>query len=153
MIIVKGRSVSFDLVDGGKVDAPAAYGMMHDPTGRAWKKNSVLVAPFEKLGDEVDGDKYSRDYLGHTHLTHAGDVKLPPKALSSWTYEGEVERIWYTRTGRKNGGKRFQHAFNKMGLQRLVRGRGKARLYSLRGVYRLELSRGAVLDSRGYVFP
>lgn len=153
MLIVKGRAVSFDLVDGAKIDAPAKYGMMHDPTGRTWKRTSVLIAPFEKLGDETDGDKYSRDYLGHSHLTHAGDVRLPPKELSAWTYEGEVERIWYTRTGKKNGSKRFQHEFNKSGFQRLVRGKGKARLYSRGNVYRLELPRGAHLDSRGYVWP
>lgn len=153
MLIVKGKAVSFDLTDKTKIDAPADHGMMHDPTGRTWKKTSVLVAPFKKLGDETDGDKYSRDYLGHSHLTHAGDVRLPPKELGAWQYEGEVERIWYTRTGKKNGGKRFQHKFNAIGFQRLVRGKGKARLYSRGNIYRLELSRGAQLDSRGFVHP
>jgi len=153
MLICKGKAVSFDLADGGKIDAPASCGMMHDPTGRYWKKTSVLVAPFEKLGDEVEGDKYSKDYLGRTHLTRAGDVRLPPRELSAWTYEGECVKVWYTRTGKKYGGRRFQHEFNKAGLQRLVRGRGKARLYSRGSVYRLELPRGAVLDARGIVWP
>jgi hypothetical protein len=153
MLIVKGRAVSFDLTDGGKIDAPASYGMMHDPAGRYWKSTSLLVAPFEKLGKDVDGDKYSKDYLGASHLTRVGDVRLPPKRLTDWCYEGEVERIWYTRTGRKYGGKRFQHAFNKPSLARLVKGRGRARLYSRNGCYRLELPRGAIADGRGFVWP
>lgn len=153
MIIVKGRTVSFDMVDGSEVDAPSSAAMMHDATGRYWKRTSVLVGRFAKSSETTDGDKYSRDYLGHSHLTHVGDVALPPRDLSSWQYEGEVERIWYTRTGKKNGGRRFQHQFNKAGLQRLVRGRGKARLYKCGAWYRLELPQGAQLDSRGYVWP
>lgn len=152
-LIVKGRSVSFDLVDGYKIDAPAAWGMIHDPTGRYWKRTSVLVMPFDKLGAEVEGDKHSRDYLGRTHRTRAGDVRLPPRPLGEWKLEGAVSKIWYTRHGAKHGGKRFQHSFNAPSLARLFKGRGKVRLYSRTGAFRLELSRGAMLDARGYVWP
>ncbi len=152
-LIVKGRSVSFDLVDSTKIDAPAAYGMIHDPTGRQWKRTSVLIAPFQKGGETVEGDRFSKDYLGRSHMIHAGDVRLPPRALSDWTLEGEVKRIWYTRTGAKYGGKRFQHEFGKMSFARLVKGKGRARLYSRGSTYRLELPRGAILDSRGLVWP
>jgi hypothetical protein len=154
MIIVKGRAVSFDMVDGSEIDAPARNAMLHDPRGRYWKRNSILVAPFKRGGGgEVDGDADSKDYLGRTHLTRVGDVPLPPKELSTWTYEGEVSEIWYTRHGAKYGGKRFRHAFNKSVLGRLVKGTGKARLYSRGSLYRLELPRGAIVDGRGLVWP
>lgn len=153
MLIVKAHSVSFDLTDGTKMDAPARHGMMHDPTGRAWKKNSVLVGPYERLREESDGDKYTRDYLGRTHQVHVGDAKLPPKALGEWTTEGDVERIWYTRTGKKNGGKRFQHGINGFWLARLFKGKGRAVLYKHGAWLRLELPRGAILDSRGFIWP
>ena len=153
MLICKGRSVSFDLADGSGIDAPAQNALLHDPTGRFWKSTSILVAPFSKGRDEVEGDSYSKDYLGRSHLTRAGDVRLPPKALSLWQYEGEVETIWYTRHGKKYGGKRFRHEFNRPSLARLVKGRGRARLYSLGSAYRLELPRGAIVDGRGLVWP
>ena len=153
-LIVKGRTVSFDMTNGDEIDALKSHGMMHDPSGKYWKRTSVLIGAFSKApASPTDGDKYSKDYLGHTHLTHVGDVQLPPRELSSWTYEGEVDRIWYTRTGKKNGGRRFQHQFNKAGLQRLFKGRGKARLYKHGAWYRLELPRNAQLDSRGFVHP
>jgi hypothetical protein len=153
LLIVKGKAVSFDMTDGSGIDAPARSAMLHDPRGKFWKKNSILVAPFKKLGQTSDGDSDSKDYLGRTHLTRVGDVPLPPKELSAWTYEGEVSEVWYTRHGAKYGGKRFRHAFNKSLLGRLVKGRGKARLYSRGSLYRLELPRGAIVDGRGFVFP
>jgi hypothetical protein len=152
-LIVKGKSVSFDLIDGSKVDAPAAWGMIHDPTGRKWKRTSVLVMPFEKLGEETEGDSHSQDYLGRTHLTRVGDVRLPPKSFGDWKLEGEVSEIWYVRTGRKYGGKRFRHRFNAPSLARFFKGKGRVRLYSRSGSYRLELPRGASVDGRGYVWP
>ena len=161
MLIVKGHAVSFDLVDGKKIDAPARNGMMHDPTGRYWKRTSVLVGPYERLSEESDGDKYTRDYLGSgfavrvgdTYLNRAGDSKLPPKALSAWAYEGEVEKIYYTRHGARNGGKRFKHKMNEMSLARLFKGKGHARLYSCGAWYRLDLPRGAILHRAGFVWP
>lgn len=161
MLIVKAHAVSFDLVDGKKVDAPARNGMMHDPTGRAWKKNSVIVGPYERLREESDGDKYTDDYLGRdyavrvgdTYLNRAGDSKLPPKALSAWMYEGEVEKVWYTRHGLKQGGRRFQHGINGFWIARLFKGKGSARLYKYGAWLRLDLSRGAILDGRGFVYP
>jgi hypothetical protein len=161
MLIVKGHAVSFDLVDGDKVDAPAKYGMMHDPTGRYWKKTSILIGPYERLREESDGDKYTRDYLGRnfdvrvgeTYLNRAGDMKLPPKALSAWTYEGKVEKIWYTRHGHKQGGTRFQHEINKPSVVRFFKGKGEGRLYRCGAWLRYDLSRGAISDGRGFVWP
>lgn len=152
MIVCKGFAVSFDLVDGSKIDAPTRNAMLHDPRGRYWKRTSILVAPFKRGSGEVDGDSDSRDYLGKNHLTRAGDVTLPPKELSAWTYEGEVKTIWYTRHGSKARG-RFRHHFNESVVGRVLKGHGKARLYSRGRLYRLELPRGAIADGRGIVWP
>ncbi len=153
MLIAKGKAVSFDMANGDEIDAPARSAMLHDPRGRFWKRTSILVAPFKRGSGETGGDADSKDYLGRTHLTRVGDVPLPPKELSAWTYEGECEKIWYTRHGAKHGGTRFHHTFNKSLLGRLVKGRGKARLYSRGSLYRLELPRGAIVDGRGFLWP
>ncbi len=152
-MIAKGRSVSFDMINGDEIDAPSSYAMLHDPTGKWWPKTSVLIAPFKRGGKSVDGDDFTKDYLGRTHVTRAGSVSLPPKALSEWKFEGTVEKIWYTRHGAKYGGQRFQHGFNQPGLTRLLKGKGKARLYSRGNVFRLELGRNASLDGRGFLWP
>lgn len=152
MLVCKGFAVSFDLTDGTQIDAPKRNAMLHDPRGRFWKRTSILIAPFKRGSNEVEGDDDSRDYLGKNHLTRAGDVALPPKELSEWRYLGEVETIWYTRHGSKAKG-RYRHHFNKSVVGRVVKGYGKARLYARGRLYRLELPRGAIADGRGYVWP
>jgi hypothetical protein len=151
-ILVKGHSVSFDLPTL-EIDARKEHGMMHDPTGRLWKKTSILVGPYWRSKEEADGDGHMRDYFGSSHLIRVGDAKLPPKGLERWRFIGDVEKIWYTRTGKKYGGKRFQHGFNKSLLGRIVKGKGRARLYQLGEWYRLELPRGAIVDGRGFLWP
>lgn len=150
MLVVKAHTVSFDLVDGDKFDAPARDGMMHDEQGKSWRRNSVLVGPYDR--DAIETDK-TIDYLGSGYLVHAGDTRLPPKPLNQWVYLGEVERIWYTRHGARQGGKRFQHQFNKISIAKLIKGTGRARLYSYNRWYRLELPRNLIADRRGFVFP
>jgi len=152
-MICKGFAVSFDLEDGSKIDAPASFALLHDPTGRHWKKTSILIAPFHRDGVDVEPSSAAKAYLGSRHSTKQGDVDLPPRPLSAWDYEGDVEQIWYTRHGSKYGGRRFRHRFNSSGLQRLVRGVGRARLYSHGRLYRLELPRGAAVDDRGFLWP
>jgi hypothetical protein len=152
-MIAKGKSVSFDMVNGDEIDAPASYAMLHDPTGKYWSKNSFLVMPFKKISARATPPKEAEAYLGRTHVIRVGDVSLPPKELSAWKYEGEVAKVWYTRTGKKHGGQRFQHGMNKPGLMRLFRGKRKVRLYSRGNVFRLELGHGAIVDDRGFVDP
>ena len=153
-LIVKGYNVSFDMIDGRQIDAPASYGMIHDPTGRQWKSTSLLVAPYEK-GEEAEGDRHTRDYFGASHLTRMGDIRLPPKSLADWRSEGDVDWIWYHRQGRKHitPTRSKKHKFNKTSLASLLKGKGRARLYSRNGCYRLELPRNAIVDDRGLVWP
>jgi hypothetical protein len=153
--IVKGRACRFEMKDGPDVSCAGA--MIHDPSGRHWPKNSVLCGPFRARVRRASDDEYrgaARDYLGTTHQASVGVVQMPPRSLGEWTYVGEVDRIFYTRTGRKRPG-RYQHPFFKpTALATLVRGRrGKVRLYRRGQFCRLELPRGAQLDNRGYVYP
>jgi hypothetical protein len=154
-LIAKGnRSSAFEMVDGP--DVTVRGGMMHDPSGRWWPKRSVLFGPFranlrDATDEEFDGP--AKDYLGRGHNAKIGTVDTPPKDLASWKYIGDVEKIYYTRTGRKKPG-RYVHEFNKrMALATLVKGRGRVRLYRRGRYVRLELPKGAMLDSRGYVWP
>lgn len=152
MLLVKGRAVSFDLTDGAEIDAPTDSSLLHDPTGRYWKKTSCLVMPIRKDGDEDDGDDFTRDYYGKNYQTRVGDVTLPPKRLDAWRYEGDVEEIWYTRPGKKYPG-RYRHQFNGRNLRTLVKGTGRVRLYSRGSIFRLDMPRGAVADGRGFFWP
>lgn len=153
--IVKGRSTLFEMKDGPNVTC--AGGMIHDPSGRAWPRNSVLCGPFRPRVRAATPEEYrgwAKDYLGSSHRPMVGIVDVPPRTLSEWTYLGEVERIFYTRTGRKRPG-RYQHEFFKStALATLVRGRhGKVKLYRRGRFVRLELPKGAQLDARGYIYP
>jgi hypothetical protein len=153
-MIAKGRSVSFDMVNGDEIDAPSSYAMLHDPTGKRWPRHSVLVAPLKQLGRQTEGNSHTEAYFGRDYLTLVGKVPSPPpKELPAWKYEGEVEMVWYTRIGLKHGGVRFKHKMNKMSLSRLLKGKGKAKLYSRGRLYRMELPRNADLDDRGYIWP
>jgi hypothetical protein len=148
--ILKGRSCKFDMVQGRAVTCSG--GMIHDPTGKRWPRNSVLCGPVRKLGPaEIDGE--ARDYLGSNHKASVyvtGDV---PRELSRWKYIGEVDQIWYTRTGKRYTG-RYYHPFSKpTSIDVMLRGSGKVRLYRLGRYCRLELPRGATLNWRGYVWP
>lgn len=152
--IVKGHSCLFEMKDGGTIRTKG--GMIHDPSGRSWPRASVLMGPFRARVRAATDDEYHGDaksYLGHTHHATIGVVDMPPRGLAQWEYLGEVDRIFYTRTGRKNPG-RYQHPFNKpSALATLVKGTGKVRLYKHGRFMRLQLPRGAQLDNRGYVWP
>ena len=153
-LIAKGRACRFELVDGGAVSV--AGGMMHDPSGRWWPARSVLCGPFKARVRRAEPDEYTgaaRHYLGNSHAAHVGVIDTPPKALGEWEYVGEVERIYYTRTGRKRPG-RYQHPFNKpTALATLLKGRGRVKLYRRGRYVRMDLPPGAILDTRGLVWP
>lgn len=153
--IVKGRSTRFEMKDGP--DVTCAGGMIHDPSGRAWPRNSILCGPFRPRVRTATPEEYrgwAKDYLGSSHRPMVGVVDVPPRALSEWQLLGEVEKIYYTRLGKKRPG-RYVHAFYKpTALATLVRGRGgKVKLYRRGRFVRLELPKGAHLDARGFVYP
>lgn len=152
--IVKGRAGRFEMREGP--DVTCAGAMIHDPTGRAWPKRSVLFGPVRRVRSATDPEVEGagRHYLGNSHRVAVGMVNAPPRSLDGWVYLGEVERVYYTRNGKKYGGVRFQHPFNKPGaLATMVKGKGRVRLYRKGRFCRLELPRGSILDSRGFVWP
>lgn len=151
--IVKGRSCRFEMKEGR--DVTCAGAMMHDPTGKAWPPRSVLCGPIKRRLRTANDDELAgagRHYFGGSYTAKVVEIDAPSRGMAGWRYIGEVERIYYTRTGRKNPG-RYQHEFNRRGLTQLVMGKKKVRLYRKGRFVRLELPRGAILDTRGFVHP
>lgn len=149
MLIAKGTAVMVKLVgERGRRALPGA--MLHDPTGRAWPKCSLLVTSFKKTDAPVD-DGDASDYFGRRYEQRKGEVVLPPKALGEWTEVGQVEKLFYVRGGLSHPGGYF-HDVGKRTLWNLFRS-GKATLYKHGRVHRIELSKGCVADSRGVVYP
>jgi len=156
MLIEKGKKVVFVMKDGPQVRPPAKAAMLHDPTGRLWKKNSILVCDYERaIRDATDDERkgWPKDYLGYSYDARVGRVRLPPKALGPWTKVGEVEEIKYVRGGTKRPGG-YHHPFNKgSSFAVFVKGKKAVTLYKYGSCYRLEMPPGAILDARGIVWP
>ena len=158
MLIVKGRAVRLHMAEGGPMVRPRGA-MMHDPNGRAWPACSVLIGPFTAGKRAATPKEYKgtpREYLGKTYSPHVGSVDLPPKDLADWITIGDVTRIDYVRTGRKNPGG-YKHTFNAPhGVSWFVfalKGKGRAVLRRHGRFYRLDMSHGCHLDDRGFVWP
>lgn len=158
MLIVKGSRVRLHMKEGGPLVRPAGA-MMHDPTGRHWPKNSLLIGPFTRGSEKPTEAQYEgapKEYLGRKYNPHVGSVDLPPKALAEWEDVGEVTRIDYIRPGTKAPGG-FRHEFGKprgfMHAVHLVKGKRRPRLRKCGRFYRLDLGPGAILDDRGIAFP
>lgn len=158
MIIVKGTRTRFHMADGGPMVRPKGA-MMHDPSGRHWPKNSLLIGPFERGTKLPTIDRYKgapKEYLGRQYNPHVGSVDLPPKALSQWETVGEVDRIDYYRPGTKAPGG-YRHTFNApRGVYHVlhaVKGKGRAVLRKCGRFYRLDMSKGSIADGRGIVWP
>jgi hypothetical protein len=153
--IVKGRSCRFEMKEGP--DVTCAGAMLHDPTGKAWPARSVLCGPIRRKlrkASDAELEGAGRHYFGGSYPARVVEIDAPNRSMEGWRYLGEVERIYYTRVGRKNGNVRFQHPFNKpSALATVMKGRGRVRLYRKGRFVRLELPRGSILDSRGYVWP
>lgn len=154
--VCMGRQVSFDLDNGGQIDAHARDGMLYDQSGRIWPSNSLLVTRFDQGSQETDD---GLDYFGEDAIVYRGHVELPPKSLDSWQEIGVVTQVFYDRAGTKHPGY-YKHEFNKpRGMQKLVAlfkkrvAEGDCILYELGGCYRLELPQGCIIDDRGIVLP
>jgi hypothetical protein len=161
VLIVKGRSVAFDLEDR-EILVRRSSGLMHDPTGRSWPRCSLLIGPFQRgRAARSDAPSYrdAQSYFGRDAEVRQGEVDPPPRPLASWKRLGTVEQIWYTRAGMRyrHRGKPspFRHPFNEPGiLTRLFRGKGRRPVLYAHGRFlRLEMQRGCILDARGIVWP
>ena len=157
MLIAKGYEVHF-YVGERRISAPASYGMLHDPSGEDWNSSSVLIAPFSKGRQEIeDGDASS--YFGSDPM--GGEIDLPPRDISRWTFLGPVKKIEYSRM-RPHGmpakyeGDYFHFFDGSEGMLSLLSLFFKApspELFRRGKILRMELPWGADLNERGYIWP
>lgn len=156
MLIVKGHAIDFDFTDGASLSVAASHAMMHDPTGHAWPRCSVLIAPYTRGTEAPQGESESvrraRDYYGRSYPLHVGRVSLPARALSGWRRVGEVSRIYYKRPGHRRPGS-YQHPMTERRKYVVFGKKGRATVYVRGRFVRLELPAGCMLDDRGYVWP
>jgi len=152
VIICKGIRVIVDLDKSGKraVFWPKSWGKMHDPDGKDWPKDSMLVIPYKVTGEPIDYGP-ARHYFGDSYDTQSGEVTLPPREMKQWTRIGEVRRIWYTRPGTSHPGP-FRHEVGGGWLE-MILGKRRAILYRRPRAYRLEFPDGLIADARGFVHP
>jgi hypothetical protein len=162
MLICKGSRVAFDIMPDAKgrkerhVIAPGSYGMLHDPEGKDWPRNSVLVMPFKRGGQAEKPTDNARAYMGRGYTVKQGTVNTPPKALTEWKRVGKVQTIYYSRPGTKAPGGYYHHFVKGAAIEhKLFRGGGGKHptLYRRGKMLRLELQDGATLNERGFVWP
>jgi hypothetical protein len=157
MLFVKGHGVSFVLLDGKRIDVQKSKGMLHDPTGQDWPKKSVLFASYRRGTEPPSKEDFEgapKNYLGRNYNPRQGSMTLPARDLDAWKEVGAVKTIFYVRTGSRAPGL-YRHTFGKGDpLHRLVKGDGPMPiLYRRSNDFRLELTKKATLDDRGYVWP
>jgi hypothetical protein len=158
MLICKGTRVVLDLRSGKTVRCPPSWGMCHDPDGKDWPKDSVLILPYRRTGQSVDYGP-ARTYFGPGYDVESGEPSgsLPPKDLRAWKRVGHVGRkdgepsLWYTRPGTSHPGP-FKHKLND-GWFTWILGKRRAILYRRRGAYLLDFPDGVIADARGFVHP
>jgi hypothetical protein len=110
---VLGDRVEIDLSAGGSCKPPASHGLIHDPTGRGWPKNSLLIGPFTKTGRMIeDPSDDLQEWFGSEYETKEGDIHFPPR--EGWTDKERTHAIWYTRSGGAPYGRQpFVHHIKK----------------------------------------
>lgn len=138
MIVIKGERVIFKMAGGRTVRVPAAYGIIHDPTGKQLPKCVVFVGPVRRTQQPAEGDSRSKAYFGTKYQPKRAFVELPRR---TWQPVGEVVEILYVRRGKYAGS--YFHPFKRFSPSLSRSGR----------FYRLELRDGCIVDDRGFVFP
>lgn len=123
--------------------------MMHDESGKAWAYCSVLVGPFQQGDTALANDSSMRWYFGKGYEARRGKVDLPPRAIGKWQEVGQVERIFYERTGERAPGY-FQHPFKK---ETFFGKEIRVVLYRHDRFLRLELPDGCIINDLGFVSP
>jgi hypothetical protein len=157
LLIRKGTRVIVDLTNGRTVVCPRSWGMLHDPDGEDWPKDSVLIIPYRITGEPIDYSP-ARHYFGSGYDVERGEPTgaLPPKDLRAWTRIGNVGRkdkpsLWYTRPGTSHPGP-FKHKLNS-GWMPWLFGKKRAILYRRPRAYLIDFPDGLIADARGFVHP
>lgn len=151
-----GYAVSFKTPEGREFGVRGS--MLHDPSGDAWPKCSLLIAPFARGGggraDPRSVPKFARRWFGKDYEPSEGTIPLPPRELDPWGQGVVVEWIGYTRTVTDE---ELQHPFGRMGgiLSRIIPLRfagALPTLYRRSGMARLEM-KGCSITPAGIVAP
>jgi hypothetical protein len=150
--VCKGYDVSFKL-DKGMVHCPKKAGLLHDPSGSSWPRNSVLIASFQRTGqllpEEEETDEIDSFKAGDR--SKKGVLNFPPRDLSQWKRLGLVERIDYTRVGVYADD--YEHPFQQERGFWVFKEKIETVLYRRGRVHRLEMPEDAELSWRGFIFP
>lgn len=143
-LVLKGDLVRVQLGDGGLVELPDEWGLLHDTEGRLVDKCTFLVVPYTR--DMLARTTLTRDELSAARNYFGKDAELAratveiPSAL--WQRLGDAVVLYYARKGRRKG--RYRHRF-KVPCPFFAHQHGLA--------YMLELPDGCVVDARGFVWP
>jgi hypothetical protein len=160
-LLCLGRETLIVLVDARELEPPKTYGLLFDPSGKNWPRCSLLIAPYEEGTREVSPPRgLARDYFGDDAKIYRGEVKLPPRKLGAWQPLGEVDALYYDRTGTAHRGY-FRHRFYApRGLYRLLflvkakkRDEHPVIVYEYGEALRIDMPAGCIVDDRGIVMP
>jgi hypothetical protein len=152
VLILKGTSPRFKLEDGKWVSGRGLL-LFHDPHGTTWGKCSALAMHGRKEGREPDREnREARFYLGRTHNIKAGRIDvMPPRALGDWERVGKVERLEYSRTGKRSPGRYFHNFGHGRWFRLFIPGKLPT-LYRRGSALRLEMP-SCVWTDRGIEHP
>ena len=98
---------------GGLGVVGAAFGALVSGASGAWKGALLGAGAAALFGVAGTFNGETSQYLGAGYDVKRGDAAIEtlPRKAGSWRYVGEVERIWYERTGERYTGP-FQHPFS-----------------------------------------
>lgn len=143
--LVMGTLVSFDMRDGRQFDAPDRAGLMYCTVGSAWPRCVLMVGPFRRGGETDNISLAARKWLRDDYQPNEGRIDTPP---STWREVGELERIWYLRTGALNV--YVKHKFKKRQLLVIP---VKTTLSRAGKWWKIQLPGTCIINERGIVSP
>jgi hypothetical protein len=156
MLCLGDRVVFILKKDDEEIERPKKHALLHDPWGKAWPKNVLLIGPFAPgpRVPERDVPDEVRRFLGRGAVIHRGSTATEtlPKHLGAWEKVGVLADVCYMRYGTREPGP-HDHKFERMGLMRLFYGRRSAVLYELGAWRRIQLPPNARIDERGILYP
>jgi len=143
-LVVKGDLVRVELADGGLIELPDDWGLVHDTEGRLVDRCTFLVLPYTKAAQECarlsKGELVAaRNYFGKSAQLTRATVEIPSPL---WQRFDDAVVLYYARMGKRKG--RYRHRFS-VPCPFFFHEQGLG--------YMLVLPDGCVVDERGFVWP
>lgn len=114
MLVARGRAVSLVMQSGRIVTAPARAEILHDPDGRDWPEDAVLIAPFKHTGaPETRPSSAAKDHFKDQTILR-GRIALPGRNMRLWREVGQVASIRYDFRGPHYAPEGHEHEFKRM---------------------------------------